>query len=655
MPMCGIAGALDLGAGPGVLDTVDPMTACLFHRGPDEDGLYRDEQVALGSRRLSIVDIAGSTQPIANEDETVWVVFNGQIYNYVELRADLEQRHTFRTQGDTETLVHLYEEEGPDFIKKLRGMFVFAIWDTRRRSLLLGRDRFGKKPLYYTRLAGPVADASLTNGLSAQARARSDRFLFASEIKALLQHGQIETTLDTTAIYQYLCFGFVPHPRTAYQEIAAVPPAHWLQIDADGRQTLQRYWHLPASGTFQGSRQDALDQVRAIFDEAVRIRLRSDVPVGVFLSGGIDSGLVTASAARASAEPLQSFSIGFADQRFDERPLAKLVAEQYGTRHTEVLVDLNAEVRRPEDLLTRLVSMYDQPYADSSAIPSNAVAREACKHLKVVLNGDGGDEAFAGYRRYSAALLAEWMTTTLGPVAPLAARIAPAPRQRRGPVAFALRLMEGVALPPRERYIRWSGLFTDADAADLCQPGFLAGVREQARSVVDARVEQCLAWGIHEPAALMMAADATHVLPDDFLVKMDIATMANSLEGRSPFLDHVLVELAISLPDRLRASAFQTKPLLRELARERLPAALVKAPKRGFEVPMASWLRHELRDLLQEALLSPDARIRSIVRPEVARRLVGEHLTERRDHAMRLWALLNLEWWLRSERAPSRG
>ena len=241
--MCGIAGALDLGAGPGVLDTVDPMSACLFHRGPDEDGLYRDETVALGSRRLSIVDIAGSTQPIANEDETVWIVFNGQIYNYVELRKDLERRHTFRTQGDTETLVHLYEEEGPDFVKKLRGMFVFAIWDTKRRSLLLGRDRFGKKPLYYTRAAG-------------------DRFLFASEIKALLQHGQVETTLDTTAIYQYLCFGFVPHPRTAYNEIAAVPPAHWLQIDADGRQTLQRYWHLPPGGTFKGSRQDALDQIK---------------------------------------------------------------------------------------------------------------------------------------------------------------------------------------------------------------------------------------------------------------------------------------------------------------------------------------------------------------------------------------------------------
>ena len=316
-------------------------------------------------------------------------------------------------------------------------------------------------------------------------------------------------------------------------------------------------------------------------------------------------------------------------------------------------MDLAAEVSLPKELLTRLVSMYDQPYADSSAIPSSVVAREARKHLKVVLNGDGGDESFAGYRRYSAALLAEWMTTTLGPVAPVAARMAPSPRRRRGAVAFALRLLEGVALPPRERYIRWSGLFTDADAAALCQPDFLAGVTEQARAVVDARVGECLRWGIREPAALMMAADSVHVLPDDLLVKMDIATMASSVEARSPFLDHVLVELAVSLPDRMRASAFQTKPLLRDLAREWLPPAITKAPKRGFEVPMASWLRHELRGLLQEALLGSDARTRAIVRPDAVRQLVGEHLTERRDHAMRLWALLILEWWLRSERAPA--
>lgn len=636
--MCGIAGALDLGAGPGALESVDAMATCLYHRGPDEGGFYRADGVTLASRRLSIVDIAGSSQPIANEDQTIWIVYNGQVYNYVELRADLEKRHTLRTQGDTEVLVHLYEEHGPDCVKLLRGMFAFAIWDSRQRSLLLGRDRFGKKPLYYT-----TDEKSRRDGC----------FRFASELKALTQAARVETSVDPTAIYQYLCFGFVPHPRTAYAEIAMLPPAHTLQIDADGRQTLRRYWQLPPSGTFKGSRQDALDQIRTIFDESVRIRLRSDVPVGVFLSGGIDSGLVTASAARASIEPLRTFSIGMPDERFDERPLARLVAEQYGTQHTEVMVDLASEVSKPEELLTRLVGMYDQPYADSSAIPSSVVAREARKHLKVVLNGDGGDEAFAGYRRYSAALLADWMTTTLGPVAPFAARMAPAARQRRGGVAFALRLLEGMALPPRERYIRWSGLFTDADAAALCQPDLLADITEPARAVVDTRVGQCLRWGVRQPAALMMAADSVHVLPDDLLVKMDIATMASSVEARSPFLDHVLVEFAISLPDRMRASAFQTKPLLRELAREWLPPAITKAPKRGFEVPMASWLRHEFRDLLHDALLAPDARTRAIARPEAVRRLVGEHLAERRDHAMRLWALLVLEWWLRSDRVPA--
>jgi len=626
--MCGIAGVLDLGAGPRCLDAVDPMTECLHHRGPDEGGTYRGDGIALGMRRLAIIDVAGSQQPLANADESLWLVFNGEIYNYVELRAELAPRHALRTEGDTEVLLHLYEEHGPDFVTRLRGMFAFALWDARRRTLLLGRDRFGKKPLY-------VAQAP-------------DRLLFASEIKGLLAAGGIDTTPDPTAIYQYLCFGFVPHPRTAYREIEAVPPAHTLEIDAEGRRTLRRYWHLPAGGTSMISRAEAVERTRDIFEESVRIRLRSDVPVGVFLSGGIDSGLVTAAASRASATPLQSFSVGFADARFDERPLARLVAERYGTRHTEIPVDLAAEVRDPEALLSRLVGAYDQPFADSSAIPSTIVSREARKHLKVVLNGDGGDEAFAGYRRYSAALLAQWMTTALGPLAPAAARLAPAPRQRRGPLAFALRLLEGVALPPRERYIRWSGLFTDRDARELVQPELLRDVTESARELVDARVGQCLAWGIREPAALMMAADATHVLPDDLLVKMDVATMANSLEGRSPFLDHVLVEHAVSLPDRVRASAFETKPILREIAKEWLPPEVVRAPKRGFEVPMASWLRNELRPFVVDRLLTPDARVNAIVRPAAVTRLIDEHLAERRDHASRIWALLFLECWLRA-------
>jgi asparagine synthase (glutamine-hydrolysing) len=347
---------------------------------------------------------------------------------------------------------------------------------------------------------------------------------------------------------------------------------------------------------------------------------------------------------------VRTFSIGFADREFDERPHARLVARQYGTQHTEIPVDLAAEIRRPADLLDQLVEAYDQPFADSSAIPSMIVAREASKHVKVVLNGDGGDETFGGYRRYSAALLARWMTSNLGRVAPVAAKMAPAPRRRRGPVGYTLRLLEGMTLPPRERYLRWSGLFTDAEARELCQPEMVRAVTESAREVVDARIDQCRTWGIEEPAALMMATDATHVLPDDFLVKMDIATMANSVEARSPFLDHVLVEFASSLPDRVRASAFQTKPILRDLARDWLPAEVASAPKRGFEVPMAVWLRGELRPTVQDMLLGGDARLHQLVRPGVVRRLAFEHQAGQRDHASRLWALLILKAWLRRSR-----
>ncbi len=508
---------------------------------------------------------------------------------------------------------------------RLRGMFAFALWDTNLRRLLLARDRLGKKPLYYAQQTG--------------------RFLFGSEIKAVLAAEAFTPTLDPNAIYQYLCFGFVPHPLTAYREIRALPPGHVLLVDADGATSPSRYWSLPGR-TARLTHDEAVERTRELLEESVRLRLRSDVPVGVFLSGGIDSGLVTAAASRSSAEPLRTFSIGFADERFNELPHARLVAERYGTRHTEIPVDLVAEVRRPHELLDALVRAYDQPFADSSAIPSTIVAREARKHLKVVLNGDGGDEAFAGYRRYSGALLAQWMTQTLGPVAPLAARMAPAPRQRRGAVGFTLRLLEGVALPPRERYIRWSGLFTDSEARGLCQPELLESVTETGLGVVDAKIEQCLAWGVHEPAALMMAVDTLHVLPDDLLVKMDIATMASSVEARSPLLDHVLVEFAAGLPDETRASAFQTKPLLRELARRWLSPEIARAPKRGFEVPMASWLRNELRPFLTETLLAPDARVSAFVRPAAIRRLASEHLEERREHASRLWALLFLECWL---------
>ncbi|MFN8522876.1 MAG: asparagine synthase (glutamine-hydrolyzing) [Chloroflexota bacterium] len=625
--MCGIAGVLDLGGGTGLAETPRRMLDALAHRGPDGEGIYHGDGATLAMRRLAIIDLAGGNQPMATEDQRLWVVQNGEIYNYIELRRELEPRHAFKTQSDTEVILHLYEERGVDCVSALRGMFTIALWDARTQQLMLARDRLGKKPLYYARQGG--------------------KLVFASEIKAILASGLVETSLDESALYQYLCFGFIPHPRTIYREIRSLPPGHILLAEAGGDVRINRYWRLPGPSAEPPNRAQAVERTRELLTESVGLRLRSDVPVGIFLSGGIDSGLVTAAASRATDAAVRTFSIGFADKAFDEREHARLVAQRYGTTHTEIEIDLAEAVRDPDALLGGVVAAYDQPYADSSAIPSMAVSREARKYVTVVLNGDGGDEAFAGYRRYSAALMADWMTTTLGPVAPAAARLAPAPRRRRGPVEFALRLLEGVKMPPRERYLRWSGLLTDADAADLIQPSLARELEESAGDVVDTRVEQCLSWGYREPAALMMACDTTHVLVDDFLVKMDIATMAASVEGRSPFLDHVLVEYASSLPDGVRASAFQTKPILREIAKDWLPAEITKAPKRGFEVPMARWLRTELRPVAQASILAPDARIREYVRPKAVARMWDDHLAERRDHAMRLWSLLVLEWWLR--------
>jgi asparagine synthase (glutamine-hydrolysing) len=627
--MCGIAGAL----GEGALDSVPGMLDRLCHRGPDDDGLHRDGPIAIGMRRLAIIDLSGGHQPMASEDGRIWVIQNGEIFNYIELRSELIQRgHRFRTDSDTEVMIHLYEDHGPDFVNHLRGMFALALWDSTRKRLILARDRLGKKPLYH---------ASTTEGL-----------VFASEIKAIVGTGLVPREIDPTALYQYLCFGFVPHPRTIYRGIQMLPPAHRMLIDDGAEPRIERYWHLPGPSANPPSREEAVARTEELIQESVELRLRSDVPVGIFLSGGIDSGLVTAAAARATGHPLRTFSVGFDNAAFDERPHARLVADRYGTNHTEIFVDLAAEVRDPEALMDRLVGAYDQPYADSSAIPSMAVSREARKHVTVVLNGDGGDEAFAGYRRYSAALLADWTTTALGPMAATAARLAPAPRQRRGAVGFALRLVEGVGLPPRDRYIRWSGLLTDGDARALAQPWFLRDVDESAGALVKKRVDACHSWGIHEPAALMMATDTTHVLPDDLLVKMDIATMAASVEGRSPFLDHVLVEFAAGLPDRIRASAFQTKPILRAVARSWLPPEIVNAPKRGFEVPMASWLRNELRPYAEARLLDERSPLREWVQPAAVKRQWTEHSTEQRDHAMRLWSLLFLDRWLtRSERS----
>ncbi len=630
--MCGIAGLLRLDGEPADPAAPRTLVRTMIHRGPDGEGYHVDGPFGFGMRRLSIIDLTTGDQPIANEDGQVWVVFNGEIYNYRELRADLERRgHRFATHTDTEVLVHLYEEDGPGLLRHLRGMFAFALWDARARRLLLARDRAGKKPLYYAHLG--------------------DRLLFGSELKALLADPTVPRDLDHTALYQYLCLGFVPHPRTVYRAIRTLSPGHFMLADARGGVREERYWQLRFAPKHAG-RLRAIDaEIEALLRESVRLRLRSDVPLGVFLSGGIDSGLVTAAASMASAEPLRTFAVGFRGQPNPELALARQVAERYGTRHQEVVLDLAAEARALPDLLATLAHAYDQPFADSSAIPSYFVARAARAHVKVVLNGDGGDEAFAGYRRYTAGLLLGPLNAALGPAARLVGRGVPAPQQRRGAAAWTLRLLEAAGLPPAERWLRWVALRGDAEARRLAGPALLEGVEESAGELAARQLAASRAAGAWGPVDTLQAMDFGLVLPDDLLVKMDRATMANSLEARSPLLDHELLEYAARLPEWLRASPVTTKPLLRRLARRWLPAAVVEAPKRGFEIPLAQWFRGELRPYLVDRLRGSDNALRPVLCAAEVGRLVDEHLAERRDHAWPLWALLVLEHWLREHGA----
>ncbi len=559
----------------------------LRHRGPDGSGAWTDPdgQIALAHTRLAVIDLPGGEQPLFNEDASIAVVFNGEIYNYVELREELIQRgHVFATRTDTEVLVHLYEERGEGLLDPLRGMFALAVWDRRRRRLLLARDRLGVKPLYYA--------------------ATDDGLRFASEIKGLRALGVATSSIDDQALSDYLTYGHVPAPATIYREVRALPPGCRLVAERPGTVRVERYWRLPCDPTPGLDRDEAIERTQSVLDESVRLRLRADVPVGAFLSGGIDSGLVVAMASRHLDRPLTTLTVGFEDEAFDERPLARQVADRYGTEHHELIVKPD-----PLQVLPRIVAAYDQPYADSSAIPSYCLSELACRHLKVVLNGDGGDEVLAGYRRHVAA----GRIDRLGPLAWGAARplwqladlVLPGSHGFRTGAAFARRWIRGMALPEPQRILAWGNEGFDeagkrrlaggnADWLDRCCPTWQG-------------VAALLADGPDLPTALdrQMWTDAQTLLPDDLLVKMDIATMAHGLEARSPLLDHVLFETVSRFPAAVKLDGWTTKPVLRALARRYLPPAVADAPKRGFEVPLTRWLDHELRDLRDDLLLRP--------------------------------------------------
>jgi asparagine synthase (glutamine-hydrolysing) len=626
--MCGIAGIARFDGRPIEERRVGRMCAAIRHRGPDDHGVMRLPRSAgadrrpsavLGSQRLSIIDLAGGHQPIANEDGSVWTVLNGEIYNFLELRRELESRgHRFATCSDTEVLVHLYEERGADFVSALDGMFALALWDDRLGRLLLARDRFGKKPLLYSDVDGELR--------------------FASEFQALLADGSTLPDIDLAALDCYLTYLAIPAPLTIYRTIRKLPPAHVMTVDASGIR-LHRYWTLNYTPKLQIDEREAGARVVELLTAAVKKRLISDVPLGALLSGGIDSSAVVALMARASSRPVKTFSIGFEDGAYNELPHARRVARAFGCDHREFLV-----TPRAVEILPTLVRHFGEPFADSSAIPTYYLARLTRPHVTVALNGDGGDEAFAGYNWHLANRLAEQWQRVPSPLRrPLDAfgrRAVTAGADRRSWRARAARFVAGAAGSRAERYRAWVGVFSDDLKASLLSAAPPAAA---AAMIDDLSAETA---GLDAVDA-MLALDTRFYLPTDLLVKMDVMTMANSLEARSPFLDHHLVEFAARLPSRFKLRRFTTKYLLRSCLEGIVPRENLWREKRGFAVPIGRWFRDELREFLCDHLLGSRLAARGLMRSESVRQLVEAHVARRADYTHHLWVLLMLELWHR--------
>ena len=618
--VCGIAGQagriVDVG-------TVRRMCAAQQHRGPDSEGVHTADGATLGVRRLAIIDVPGGDQPIANEDGTIVVVMNGEIYNFQELRRGLEERgHRFSTHSDTEVLVHLYEDLGDRLVHRLRGMFAFALWDDRRRRLLLARDRVGKKPLYYF-----ADDGSLS---------------FASELAALLEDPRIPRRADPQAIDAYLSLLYVPHPWSALAGVRRLEPASVL-VWEEGRARTHSYWHLDFSPKEDGTPEERRERILGHLRDAVRVRLMSERPLGAFLSGGVDSAAVVATMAQLASGPVKTFTIGFTSDRFDELPYARRIAELYSTEHVEHVVEPDAL-----SILPKLVTHYGEPFGDSSAVPSFHVAEIAAREVTVALNGDGGDESFAGYNRYVSGAIVERLAAVPPAIRRTAGRIGAHLDAHTAPDSHSARvrrLLQSLALPADRRYGARMIYLPANLREELYEPEFAARVDTgfAERLLGDAWQSSSAA----SPVDRMLDVDVSTYLPGDLLVKMDIATMASSLEARSPFLDHELMEMAARLPPDAKIRRTTTKAGLKAALRGLVPDELLYRPKQGFSVPLAEWMRGPLHRVTRDVLLGPPATARGNFRPRAIERLLAEHGSGKRDHSSELWALLMLELWHR--------
>jgi asparagine synthase (glutamine-hydrolysing) len=598
--VCGICGTTN--------GRIDEMLRALVHRGPDSGGSYTDGPVALGARRLSIIDLAGGDQPIENEDGSCVVVQNGEIYNYPELRRELERcGHVFKTRCDTEVHLHLYEEHGPEYARLLRGMFAVALWDSRRRRLVLARDRYGIKPLYYRNVGGALE--------------------FASELRAL-PRGDI----DLDALEAFLAFNSIPAPYSIFRDIRKLPAGHVLVWQENGALELTRYARPGPLPVREDDEAELVEELRARLRDSVRAHLLSDVPVGVLLSGGVDSAVLAALAAQETSDAVHTFTIGFEERSFDERADARLVAERYGTAHHELLVKPD-----PQLLLETLADVFDEPFADSSALPTYLVSQLATEHVKVALSGEGGDELFGGYYTYAADLIAQRFGGLAGLARPLVERL-PTSTAKASFDYKAKRFVRAAHLPPLERHHGWKEIFSPELRAEL------RGAAGDFDPVDVYRARYAETAGAPELARLQ-DVDFGIYLVDDLLVKTDRASMANSLEARVPFLDSVVTNFAFSLPTRHKVRGLSKKVLLRKAAEPLLPREVVHGRKRGFSIPAAAWLRGELEPFARATLSPETLRRQGFFEPAVVTRLIDEHVNGAEDRSRQLWGLLAFTLW----------
>jgi len=619
--MCGIAGIVSKDRGARMDGaTIRAMCDAIVHRGPDDEGIYAQGPVGLGMRRLSIIDLAGGHQPIFNEDRSIAIVFNGEIYNFPELRPELERRgHRFTTNSDTEVIVHLYEDMGPACVTKLRGMFTFALYDRTRDKLLIGRDRLGKKPMHYA-LAG-------------------DRLLFGSEIKSILAVAPELARIDHQALLQYMYFGYILDPLTAFLPIRKLPPGHLLEFER-GELRIQQYWDLPQYATYSpSSEEECLVEMERRLAEAVRIRLISDVPLGALLSGGTDSSIVVALMARASSEPVKTFSIGFKQADFNEAPYARLVAERFHTDHHELI--LEPDIVGTVEKLTRSL---EEPFGDSSMLPTYFISCLARQHVTVALSGDGGDEVFAGYDRYRTALhdrafpwVPEWTRSLYRNHI-----------HQRLPYSVPGRsLAYSISLPWDKRYAEDVSLQPIFRELRLLSEDVLARAKQDdPLNALHHYLERAPA---KDPLSRLLYLDSKTYLPGDILTKVDRMSMLTSLEVRVPILDHVFLEWATSLTPEWKMRGGKQKYMLKKLAqRVGVPREVLDRPKQGFALPLVHWTRHDLKDMILSVLLEPRTLQRGYFKPEAVRQLLDEHFRQRRNHSGRIWRLLAFELWHRN-------